>query len=324
LQEQLDQRDEQPAPGGQRSRRVFVTGGSGFVGHAVVTELLARGFHVSALANRAGFDEFASRLTVVRGGLFDAHALDAGMEGADAVIHLVGIIFENPRKGITFQRIHVDGTRAVLEAAERAGVRRFLHMSSLGTRPNAVGEYHRTKYAGEELVRGSGLDWTIFRPSMIHGPHGEFMRQEIAWARKRAVPFLFMPYFGAGLFGTGGAGRLQPVFVDDVARAFVDAIEKPATVGKAYPLAGPDVLTWPALHRTVAQAVVGHRRWVMAIPAWKARLLTRIVPAALLPFNRDQVIMSQEDNTADTTEFVHDFGWSPRTFEETLQAYVHS
>jgi NADH dehydrogenase len=305
----------------QSAQRVFVTGGSGFVGHAVVTELLARGFHVTALANRAGLEEFASRITIVRGGLFDPHALDAAIERADAVIHLVGIIFEKPRAGITFQRIHVDGTRAVIEAAKRAGVRRLLHMSSLGTRAAAVGEYHRTKWAGEELVRGSGLDWTIFRPSMIHGPRGEFLRQEVAWARKRAVPYLFMPYFGAGFFGTGGAGRLQPVFVDDVAWAFVDAIGKTETVGKIYPLAGPDVLAWPELHRIVAQAVVGHRRWVMPIPAWKARLLTRIVPAALLPFSRDQVIMSQEENTADTSEFARDFGWSPRGFEETLKSY---
>lgn len=306
----------------QQQQRVFVTGGSGFVGHAVITELLSRGFHVTALANRGGLDEFASRVTIVRGGLFDAHTLDAGVERADAIIHLVGIIFEQPRKGITFQRIHVDGTRAVIEAAKRAGVRRFLHMSSLGTRPDAVGEYHRTKWAGEELIRASGLHWTIFRPSMIHGPRGEFMRQEIAWARKRAVPFLFMPYFGAGFLGTGGGGRLQPVFVDDVARAFADSIGKPEAVGKVYPLAGPEVLTWPELHRTVAEASVGHRRWVMPIPAWKARLLTRIVPAALLPFNRDQVIMSQEDNTADTSEFVRDFGWSPRGFGETLKSYV--
>jgi NADH dehydrogenase len=304
------------------AQRVFVTGGSGFVGHAVLAELLAHGFHVTALVNRAGLDEFAPRITIVRGGLFDPHVLDAGLDGADAVIHLVGIIFEKPARGITFQRIHVDGTRAVLDAAKRAGVRRFLHMSSLGTRPNAVGEYHRTKYTGEEFVRASGLDWTIFRPSMIHGPRGEFMRQEVAWARKRAAPWLFMPYFGAGFLGTGGAGRLQPVFVDDVARAFVDAIANAQAIGKTYPLAGADVLTWPQLHRTVAQAVVGHPRWVMPIPAWKARLLARIVPAALLPFNRDQVIMSQEDNTADTAEFPRDFGWSPRGLRETLETYA--
>jgi NADH dehydrogenase len=304
-------------------QRVFVTGGSGFVGHAVITELLARGFQVTALANRGGLDDaFASRITTVRGGLFEPHAVEAGMERAVAVIHLVGIIFEKPGKGITFQHIHVDGTRAVIEAARRSGVRRFLHMSSLGTRPDAVGEYHRTKWTAEELVRAGGLDWTIFRPSMIHGSRGAFMQQEIAWAKKRAAPYLFMPYFGSGVLGTGGAGRLQPVFVDDVARAFVDAIVKSDAVGTVYPLAGADVLTWPELHRTVAEAAVGHRRWVMPIPAWKARLLTRVVPAALLPFNREQVIMSQEDNTADTSEFARDFGWSPRGFDETLKGYV--
>jgi NADH dehydrogenase len=159
---------------------------------------------------------------------------------------------------------------------------------------------------------------------MIHGPRGEFMRQEIAWARKRAMPFLFMPYFGAGVLGTGGAGRLQPVFVDDVARAFADALDKPATVGQAYPVAGADVLTWPELHARVAQAVVGHRRWTLALPAWKAKLLARVIPAGVLPFNEAQVIMSQEDNIEDVKPFTEAFGWTPRGFADTLATYARA
>jgi NADH dehydrogenase len=131
-----------------------------------------------------------------------------------------------------------------------------------------------------------------------------------------------MPYFGAGAFGTGGAGRLQPVYVGDVARAIVDAIEKPQTIGNAYDLGGSEQLTWRQLHEAVAQAVVGHRRLVMPIPAWKAKMLTHIVPAALLPFNRDQVIMSQEDNTCDLAKFKSDFGWEPRGFGAMLGQYA--
>src|SRR4029079_5261144 len=99
------------------------------------------------------------------------------------------------------------------------------------------------------------------------------MSREKSGGRHKAPPFLFMPYFGAGALGLGGAGKLQPVYVGDVARAFVDALENRKTVGEVYLLGGPDQLTWPQLHKTVSQHVVGKRRWTMPMPAWKAKLL---------------------------------------------------
>ena len=131
-----------------------------------------------------------------------------------------------------------------------------------------------------------------------------------------------MPYFGAGILGRRGAGKLQPVYVNDVARAFVDAIEKPKTIGEIYPIAGPDVLTWPQLHHAVSSAVVHKRRWTGHIPVWYAKIVTQVAPAGLLPFNHDQVIMSQEDNTADITKVRDHFGWEPQSFEATLQEYA--
>jgi NADH dehydrogenase len=301
--------------------RVFVTGGSGFVGSAVIDELLARGYEVNALVNQRELKDRDGRVRSIKGGLFDDAALDNGMAGAAAVIHLVGIIMEKRSRGVTFERIHFQGAKSVVDAAKRNGVRRYVHMSALGVRPDAVSEYHKTKYRAEQYVRASGLDWTIIRPSLIHGPGGEFMQMEARWARGKAPPFLFMPYFGAGAFGRGGAGKLQPVHVGDVARAFVDAIEQPATIGEVYPIGGPDRLTWPELHHACAEAIVGRRRWVMAMPAWKAKLLTRVIPPVLLPFNRDQVVMSQEDNTCDMSKFKSDFGWEPRPFEASLREY---
>jgi NADH dehydrogenase len=302
--------------------RVFVTGGSGFVGHAVIDELVCRNYQVTALSGRRKIDDHGGAVRVVKGDLFNARALDDGMAGVDAVIHLVGIIVEKRSKGITFEHIHFEGTKAVVDATRRNNVKRYVHMSALGTRPDAVSNYHKTKYRAEQYVRASGLDWTIFRPSLIHGPKGEFMQLEAKWARHKVPPFLFMPYFGAGPLGRGGAGKLQPVYVNDVARAFVDTLEKPQTIGEIYPIAGPDQLTWPQLHRAVAEAVVGNRRWTMALPSWYAKIVTSIAPSGLLPFNRDQVIMSQEDNTADTTKLTEHFGWELHPFESTLRSYA--
>jgi NADH dehydrogenase len=304
------------------AERVFVTGASGFVGSAVVAELVKRGFGVNALVNRRSVDHHGGDVREVPADLFDHKSLQQGMNDCTAVIHLVGIIMERPRQGVTFGKMHYSATTHVVEAALDAKVERYIHMSALGTRGDALSQYHRTKWIAEEFVRASGLDWTIFRPSMIHGPKGEFMRMEVKWARKLSPPFLFMPYFGKGFFGTGGAGKLQPILVQDVARGFVEAIGNPKLVGKTYAMVGTDVLTWPQMHEIVARAVVGKKRLALGIPVWYAKLLTKVAPAAAIPFNWDQVVMSQEDNTGEIAEFERDFGWKPAGFEESLRGYA--
>jgi NADH dehydrogenase len=219
--------------------RVFVTGGTGFVGSAIIEELVSRNYSVNALVREGKSRALRSNVNEIRGDLFDDRLLAEGLRGCSAAIHLVGIIMEKPGKGATFERIHVEGTRSIIDAACRSGIRRYVHMSALGSRPDAVSDYHKTKFRAEEYVRASGLNYTLFRPSLIHGPHGEFMRMEANWARKKSPPFLFMPYFGAGLLGRNGAGMLQPVYVKDVARAFVEALEKPNTIGVQTPFLSP-------------------------------------------------------------------------------------
>lgn len=297
------------------SDKVFITGGGGFVGSAVISEVLSRRKDVVGLVNRKAIAEQGGRVASMKGGLFGAPLAEA-MAGCIAIIHLVGIIAEKGEAN--FQKIHVEGTRRMIEAARQAGVRRFVQMSALGTRANAVSQYHRTKFTAEQLVRESGLDWTIFRPSMIHGPGGEFMQWEEAWARGRKAPFFFIPYFGAGLLGFGRKSLIQPVYVNDVARAFVDSLDQPLSIRHTYPLCGPEVMTWPEFHRCCAIAFTGKSKITLPIPAWYAKSLTQLLPANLLPFNRDQVQMSQEDNAADMGHFIADFGWQPRSMEETI------
>lgn len=294
--------------------RVFVTGGSGFVGGAVIDELLSRGYGVNALAHRGSIKGASGNVNVIKGDMFDQRALDEGMRGCEAVIHIVGIIMEKRGRGVTFERIHTEGTKSIVDATKRNSVRRYIHMSALGSRPDAKSRYHKTKFAAEQYVRASGLDWTIFRPSLIHGPRGEFMQMEAKWARMSSPPFLFMPYFGGRK-----AGKLQPVFVGDVARAFVDAISKKHTIGEVYPLAGPNEVTWPAMHKIASRAIVGRERMTGWLPVPLAKAMAKL-PGT--PFNTDQVIMSQENNTSDIRKFVNDFGWEPQPFEQSLKSYA--
>src|SRR5207245_10748655 len=174
---------------------VFVTGASGFVGTAVVEELLERGSGINALVHRRAVSSPAGRVHSVDGDLFEEKILEEGMRGCAAVIHLVGIIFEHRFAGITVERMHLEGTRRVVDAAKTAGIKRYIHMSAVGTRMDAVSDYHKTKYAAEKYERASGMDWTIFRPSMIHGSRGEFMQMVKNWVRKKETTFFEMPYF---------------------------------------------------------------------------------------------------------------------------------
>ena len=285
---------------------VFVTGASGFVGQAVVRELLACGHHVQVLTHTHSLPVTHERLQVCPGSLEDPPSLARALQGVSAVIHLVGIIRENPSRNSTFHHIHVDLVRPLVDAALAAGVNRFVHMSALGACPDSPARYHQTKAAGEQIVKASSLAWTIFRPSMIIGPAGEFTRMLGDWATGVKPPYLFMPYFGAGR-----KYLIQPVAVTDVARAFAAAMTTPSAIGKTYDLVGHHRFTWPEFYRHFATALCGRPRLTLGIPAWYAQLLTGLLPPRWLPFNRDQVLMSQQDSIGDSAPFAADFGWRP-------------
>lgn len=317
--------------------RVFVSGATGFVGRYVVRELVSRGFlPVCLVRDKSKFASVFRNLTpgsyeVVVGDVFDNAALAEAVRGCDAAIHLVGIITESPMQGQTFKRIHTEATQRVVDACKLAGVPRYVHMSALGTRANAISEYHRTKWAAECYVRDSGLAWTIFRPSLIHGPDGEFMRMMHVFVCDAFVPafgvvpspFPVIPYFGSG------EAKLQPVDVRDVAHCFVAALGKSETIGKTYDLGGARALSWKELYRTCKRLIPGALQWkpLMWMPVFKAKLLARtVMKLPILPkmlrFDVGQVQMSQEDSTCDVRPVESTFGIRMRDFEEELKMYA--
>lgn len=288
----------------------------------MVRELLARGRMVHALVHSRDPKIQDQRLKIFRGEADDAFALARALAGCSAAIHLVGIIAEKPTTNVTFHRMHVDMTRCVVDACVKANVLRYVHMSAAGARADSPSLYHQTKAAAEQIVQASPLAWTIFRPSLIHGPDGEFVRMLLGWVDGRQAPYAFMPYFGAGMFGQGHEYLVQPVSVTDVARAFADALDRPATIGKRYDLGGDQRLTWRQMYQAFAMGVRHKHKLTVAIPAWYAMMLTRLLPGWLLPFNAAQVQMSQEDNIADMTTFQADFGYIPEGFERALAKYA--
>jgi NADH dehydrogenase len=290
---------------------VAITGATGFIGGAVVRRLLRRGHDIRALVRdpeRAGRLRDLGSVQLVAGDLGDSAALRALMAGADAVVHLVGIIVESGEQ--TFERIHVDGTARVVAAAREAGVRRFVHMSALGARaePTAT-EYHRTKAAGEEAVRSGGIQSVILRPSLVAGAGSPPLRMAIDLVRFAPV----VPVIGDGLY------RLQPAWIEDVAEAFALAAERPELAG-TFDIAGPDQLTWHQMVDLIERALAVTRRRI-GVPVGVVRFAAHAGVSLpwLSPISPDQLQMLLEGNTTEANAIETVFGVRPRPFDDVVR-----
>ncbi|MCI0546374.1 MAG: complex I NDUFA9 subunit family protein [Candidatus Rokubacteria bacterium] len=295
-----------------RMQRVFVTGGTGFVGRAVIRALLGQGFLVRCLVRRGSEQDLRGFEAIDRvpGDVLEPDPLIPCVEGSSALIHLVGIIREHPARGVTFRRLHVEATRNMLRVAEAARVPRVVHMSALGARAGAPSMYHRTKWAAEEAVRASGLASTIFRPSLIYGPGDGFISMLAGQIRRLPV----VPVLGDGRY------RLQPVPVEQVAEAFARALRLEETVGKAYEAAGPEAHSYVEILDKVG-AALGRRRVRKAYaPMGLVKGLTRYLQhLPFFPLTMDQLLMLEEGSVADPGPFFDTFRIAPEKLDEGLE-----
>lgn len=283
---------------------VFVTGATGFVGRAVVHALRADGLKVRCLVRRGSERDLRGLEAIerVEGDVLSRQTLDEGIGGCDAVVHLVGIIREHRERGITFERLHVDGTLNVLAASAAANVRRYLHMSALGTSATARSQYHQTKWLAEEAVRASALPWTIFRPSVIYGKGDGLVSMLAQMVEKLPV----VPVIGEG------RQKVQPVPVEQVAEGFRRALGRPETVKQTYEVGGPDAASMDELIDAIGKALGHARIRRIHLPI----RLMRIVAGALqaipsFPLTTDQIRMLEVDNTCNPEPFFRTFGLTP-------------
>ena len=301
--------------------KVLVTGATGFVGREIVRQLRAAGHTIRILARNPrspAAQEAVSRWGVeaYSGDVLEAASLEGALAGVEAVIHLVGIISELGNS--TFENVHVGGTRNLVAAAQQAGVRRFVHMSALGSRPKAASRYHQSKWAAEELVRQSGLEFTIFRPSLIYGPQDQFINLFARIIRlSPVVPLLGNP-----------SARFQPVPVEAVAAAFAGSLGEPKSVGQTYDLCGPEALTLAEIVDRI-QTVLGKRRLKLHVPIRLARCqaagMEFVFPYLLRkapPLSHDQLKMLQENNVGDAQPANELFRLQPIPLGEGIAGYL--
>lgn len=301
---------------------VLVTGASGFVGRHVCAGLVKAGHPVRGLVRQVPVRKNrVEGVDYVRGvDVTEAITLTPEMfAGADAIIHLVGIIQENPRKGQTFQRVHVEGTRNVIDEALRASFDgRFVYMSAIGSSMNSPAVYSQTKYQAERIVIGSKLPYTIFRPSLVIGADGEFVAQMkdlvLHGGLPVNAPFPVIPVPGSGF------NLFQPIWVEDLVDCVVQCLGRGDTINQVYEVGGATQLSFNELLKGFAKSLGKPKKPLLHAPIpllyAAATVMEKILPKP--PVTRDQLKNLGLDNITTSLAVKETFNLSPQTFDEML------
>ncbi|MEO5588156.1 MAG: DUF1990 family protein [Gemmatimonadaceae bacterium] len=293
--------------------RVLVTGGTGVVGEAAVSELVSRGHEVRLLSRHAGegVARWADGVSAWPASVTDEGDVTGSADGQEVVLHLTGIVAEDPPES-TFERVNIGGTRNMLREAERAGVARFIYISSLGA-DRGKSEYHQSKRAAEDLVREFGGTWTILRPGNVYGPGDEIVSLVLNMVRTLPV----MPVIDSG------DDRFQPVWVDDLARVIGDTVERSDLSGKVLDLTGPDETSTNDLldrfrvltdQEPVRLRVPGVVAGIVSAAAEKIGVAFPVNAGQLTMLREESVISNPESNAIGTV-----FDFKPTSLNEGLR-----
>ena len=290
--------------------KVLVTGGTGFVGPHVVRAIAERGHDLKLLVRDSTRSRELPGQPVV-GEMTNTVSLQHAVEGVEAVVHLVAI---RQGKEEQFRRVMEQGTRDLVTAARDAGVRRFVLMSALGTSEETKDfvPYYHAKWEMEQAVKGSGVDHVIFRPSFVFGRDGGILPT----FRKLAKLTPATPIIGSG------EQRIQPIWVDDVAMYFAEALDKPETTNRTFDLGGPDIVSWNDFWQRLRTTLGIRRRPRLHVPIGLMRVnavVTERLPGNI-PLTRDLLKMLEHgDNVVTNDDALQTFQLPLVTLDEQLR-----
>jgi uncharacterized protein YbjT (DUF2867 family) len=303
-----------------RGNLVTVFGGSGFIGRYVVPRLARAGWQVRVAVRRPDQALFCKtaghvgQVTPVAANVRDEASVRAAVQGADAVVNLVGILFQaGPQR---FDAVHMQGAANIAKAAAAAGVETLTHVAAIGADPNSPSAYARSKAAGEAAVRKAFPAATIFRPSIVFGPEDDFFNR----FAKMALVSPVLPLIG------GGTTRFQTVYVLDVAEAIARAVEHPEIhAGKLYELGGPRIYSFREL-MTLLLVEIGRKRLLCSLPFALASLqgaVFQVMPFIRPPLTSDQVKLLRRDNVVSPQAAgFKELGLTPTALEPMLPTYL--
>ena len=293
--------------------RVLVTGGTGVVGTAAVTELVRRGHSVRLLSRNAGEDvaQWGEQVEPWPASVSEPERIKGSADGCDVVLHVAGIVSESPPE-VTFENVNVDGTRNMISETERAGVGRFIYLSSLGA-DRGKSPYHQSKKRGEEVVSNFRGGWIILRPGNVYGPGDEVVSLLLKMVRSLPV----MPVID------GGTDPFQPVWVDDLASAIVAACERTDLHGKVLEIAGEEETSTNDLLDRFSE-LTGRSPARIPLPGFLASAGAAVagMVGVDLPVNESQLTMLSEGNVIRTpggNALTAVFKIEPTTLEDGLK-----
>jgi NADH dehydrogenase len=267
--------------------KILVTGGTGVIGEGVIPELSARGHSVRLLSRHAKEDAKQwPNVEAFNGNVAEPASIANAATGCDAILHIAGIVAENP-PAVTFQAVNIDGTANLIAEAKRAQVRRFIFVSSLGA---DIGEsdYHKSKLAAEKVVESSGLEWTIIRPGNVYGPGDEVISTILKMVRALpAVPVI-----------DTGDQEFQPIWHEDLAKILATTIERHDVQGQILEAAGPEITSMRDLLHRFGE-ITGRSPVRVPVPMALAQLTTRLAAVASplpLPVDENKLAMLKEKN----------------------------
>lgn len=299
-------------------KSILLIGGSGFLGTAIALRLAAQGRRVIVPTRRLKNADtllMVPQVEVVEANIHDDSTLTRLMDGVDAVINLVGILQggNGTPYGARFNQAHVELPQRIVRAMKLKNVKRILHVSALGVTgsQSSPSMYLRSKTDGERVIRGSFLNWTIYRPSVVFGPGDSFLNLFAKLATVAPV----LPLAGANV-------KFQPVFVEDVAQGIVNTLDNPEAEEKTYEMAGPRVYTLRQLVELAARCS-GNPRPVIGLPgpiAWLQALAMEMLPGEPV-MSRDNLNSMKIDNVA-TSALSPDLGIKPTPLEPVAAQYL--
>ncbi|HEX5133137.1 MAG TPA: NAD(P)H-binding protein [Candidatus Krumholzibacteria bacterium] len=291
--------------------KILVTGGTGFVGTALRRELKSQGHDVRLLVRAQSVGKVDPRegFEIITGDVLDSHACLRAVDGIDAVIHLVGIRREHPDDGLTYEAMHTEAAYTIFDAARRAHVQRAVYLSALGARPDAQAGYHRTKFESEEILKKTGMRWTIFRPSVVFGIGDEFHPLVADLVHRSVVPLI-----------NGGKTLMQPVSLANVVGPLARTVTMPETQGSIYELGGPERVTFVDIMYKVAR-VYGVWPNTISVSGMLAKPMVKFAQRfRSFPLTLEELYMLLEDNVCDTSMFTSTFGVTLDTYMDKVES----
>ncbi|MEI6044134.1 MAG: NAD(P)H-binding protein [Chloroflexota bacterium] len=292
---------------------IAVIGGTGFVGRNVVEQLSTRDEPVRVFYRseaKAKLLKQFKNVELVKGDLLEPATLPRLLQGADKLIFTAAITANVKNTDNLYQRVHINGTRNAVKAAQAAGIKQIVLQSGLGTKPDKPGTYMQTRWEMEEIIRQSGIDWFILQTSILFGRGSEFFEAQARIIRM--APF-------APVIGDGNT-RFQPIYVKDVARCLVEALDRSDKNKRSLPLGGPEFYSYRQLINLMV-STLGKQRVKIYLPLWAARIQAQLfnllpkpplTPATLELFGFDNV-------TLDPQIVEHEFGFKPLDLKTYLK-----